>query len=150
VCNNGIDDDGDSLADCLDPDCATASACPDACGTVADFSVLRCRVSALTMRTAAVTDQEPFASDVHAVLDKASTSAGGAELACDAGNGSAARRALKRLGRRASKYRKKVGTKAGRDAIPEQSVRDGLRNDAVAIRLMTKALRKDANCKTAP
>ena len=85
-------------------------------------------------------------TDVQAVLEKAAASADGAEIACDEGNRPAARRGLKRLGKRAAKYRKKIGAKLGRDAIPEQRVRDGLRNDAVEIRLMTKALRKDADC----
>jgi hypothetical protein len=150
ICSNGIDDDGDTLTDCLDPDCATASSCPDACGTVAGFAVLRCRVAALAMRTAAATDQEPFASDVQTVLEKAAVSAGGAEIACDEGDRPAARRGLKRLGKRATKYRKKVGARPGREAIPEQHVRDRLRNDAVTIRLMTQALRKDADCVPQP
>jgi hypothetical protein len=149
-CGNGVDDDGDTLIDCLDPDCADSAACPDACGTQAQFFVLRCRVAALTMRTASVTDHEPFASDVRAVLEKASASAGGAEVACDDGDRPAARRGLKRLGKRAAKYRKKVGAKSGREAIPAQNVRDELRNDAVAIRLMTQALRKSADCTPRP
>jgi hypothetical protein len=28
ICNNGVDDDGDGLVDCADPDCAGAPACP--------------------------------------------------------------------------------------------------------------------------
>jgi hypothetical protein len=107
-------------------------------------------VAALAVRTASATDHEPFTSEVRAVLDKAASAAGGAEVACDDGDRPAARRGLKRLAKRAAKYRKKVGTKPGREAIPEQNVRDGLRNDAVAIRLMTKALRKSAHCTPAP
>jgi len=150
ICDNGIDDDGDGFADCLDTDCAAAPACPEACGTVAGFDVLRCRVAALAMRTAVVTDQEPFASDVQGVLEKAAASAGGAEVACDEGNRPAAKRGLKRLGKRATKYWRKVGAKPGRSAIPEQRLRDGLRNDAVAIRLMTKTLRRNADCAPQP
>jgi len=32
ICNNGIDDDGDNLADCDDPDCAGSGYCPPTCG----------------------------------------------------------------------------------------------------------------------
>ncbi|MGL5890844.1 MAG: hypothetical protein ACRC3B_13205, partial [Bacteroidia bacterium] len=28
ICNNGIDDDNDGLADCQDPDCANFGTCP--------------------------------------------------------------------------------------------------------------------------
>jgi len=32
ICDNGIDDDGDGLTDCNDPDCANASNCSTGCG----------------------------------------------------------------------------------------------------------------------
>ena len=31
ICDNGIDDDGDGLIDCVDPDCSTAANCQGAC-----------------------------------------------------------------------------------------------------------------------
>ncbi|HWP66944.1 MAG TPA: choice-of-anchor Q domain-containing protein [Candidatus Limnocylindria bacterium] len=150
VCANTLDDDGDGQVDCLDWDCALAPACPAACGEQTRFSVLRCRVEALAMRTAAVTDREPFASDAQAMLGKATESAEGAEVACGDGDRRAAKRLLRRLGKRARQYYRKLDGRAGRDAIPAAEVRYGLRYDAAAIRLISKALRRYAACRPTP
>lgn len=149
-CANGTDDDGDGDTDCLDPDCAGDPACPDACGTERRFAVVRCRVGALAVRTTAATNVEPFASEAATVLEKASDTANGAELACWTGDGRSARRALTRLGKRTVKYDKKVRARAGREAIPDEGVRQALRADARAIRLLAREVRRSAACEVVP
>src|SRR5439155_1779808 len=45
VCNNGIDDDGDHLVDCADPNCATFSSCANCNGgqpPSAEYGVAKC------------------------------------------------------------------------------------------------------------
>jgi hypothetical protein len=88
----------------MDPDCALDAACPEACGEDSRFDVVRCRVTALAIRTDLLTDVEPFAGQANAVLVQAEASVGDAEGACEAGDRRGARRGLKKVGKRAAKY----------------------------------------------
>ena len=150
ACANGVDDDGDALADCADPDCALDVACPAACGDDSRFAVVRCRVAALAARTDMLTDTEPFASDASEVLGQAATSADNAETACGAGDRRGARRGLKQVAKRAAKYGKRVRSKPGRQAIVEEPLRKGLMHDAHTIRTLVKGLRAVVVCVPAP
>jgi hypothetical protein len=150
ACANGVDDDGDTLADCADPDCAMDVDCPAACGEDSRFAVVRCRVAALAARTDVLTDSEPFSSTAGQVLAEAAASASDAEVACGGGDRKGARRGLKRLGKRAVKYGKKVRSKPGRQAIVEELLRRGLMDDAHAIRGLAKGLRRAVICPAGP
>jgi hypothetical protein len=125
-------------------------ACPEACGGDSRFDVVRCRVAALAVRTDALTDMEPFASEAEAVLAEAETAAAVAEVACELGDRPEARRGLKLLGKRSAKYGKRLRGNAARQAIIDAVVRSGLATDAKTIRAIAKNLRRAVICAPTP
>jgi uncharacterized repeat protein (TIGR03806 family) len=149
TCTNGADDDADGLADCADGDCALHGGCPAACGSDPAPGVLGCRTTALRVRTLAVTAGESVRVRLVALLDEAATALAEAEAACQAGERRAGRRRLARFAKQMAKYARRVGSKAGRRAMPEPERRDLVAADARTLRTLSRTLRQDLVCPPA-
>jgi len=146
VCTNGIDDDGDLLADCRDADCVAHADCLSGCGDDPTFATLGCRVAALGMRAKPLVTDEEFLAALGDVLDGAALAVARAQARCEDGNRKGARHALRRMARYARKYARRVRSKQGRAAVADAMMRDELLADVRRLRALAKRLRRSLDC----
>jgi len=111
--------------------------------------VLGCRTTALRVRTLAVTAGESVRVRLVALLDEAATALAEAAAACQEGERRAGRRRLARFAKQMAKYARRVGSKAGRRAMPEPERRDLVAADARTLRTLSRTLRQDLVCPPA-
>ena len=141
-----LDGDGDQVAACdvgafeLDPLAVTTTTTstamstttvPSACAPEASFVSVRCRVAALAGGVSAAAAPGRVSTSLVGLLGKAGERVGAAESAASPRK---TRRLLRKAAALVAKVFTKMGTKAGRAALPDVTVRGPLQFEADAIR----------------
>ena len=141
-----IDGNGDQVAACdagafeLAPGVVTTTTTttlPNACGPEASFTAVRCRLGALSDRVSVAAAPGKVETTIVALLGKASARVTAAESATSARK---TRKLLRKAAALVKKAFKKMGTKGGRAALPDVTVRAALQFEADAIRTTVLAL----------
>lgn len=146
LCSGGIDEDGDDLTDCADPDCASAGNCVGGCGGGAEWGALACRFDALATQVDARLAPRRFRTVLAAKLNRAATARASAEERCTAGQERRARSALRAAMRALSAFRRRLDSEAGRQAIVDAD-RAAWRALATQMRVDLETLRAALDCR---
>lgn len=144
-CGDAVDNDGDDLTDCADPDCTGNPACPTLCTTEPTFPSIECRLSALIARIETTPDIQSERARLVVQLTAGRQSAATARTACAASDTKGVRKNLVKAGKRLQKYVRRLRTKAAKRTLPAQ-LRIDLGEAGDALRSDVKTLRATAVC----
>jgi hypothetical protein len=140
-----MDNDGDDLADCADPDCAGNPACPTLCTIAPTFASIECRLAALLARIETTPDIQSQRARLVVQLTASRQSAATARTSCGASDAKGLRKNLAKAGKRLKKYVRRLRTKAAKKTLPVQ-LRVDLGEAGDALRSDVKTLRATAVC----
>ena len=132
-CGDGIDNDGDALVDCKDPDCETSPQCSLGCPVGPTPDAVRCRTMALARPVGDTTPTGKLRDRLLKLSGRIDTLQVGADSSCRAGKTFRARRALVVESHAIVTLRRRLGTLPLSD--PEAESRRQLRK---ALRLLNQ------------
>jgi len=120
ICNDGVDNDGDGLVDCSDPDCATDPVCQGECPVGPTFVSLDCRLAALIAALGGG-QRQASAQSLAIPVTKARARADQAEALCSKGDARHARAALRHAIRRMNGFERRLRSLTDRGLVPPAS-----------------------------
>jgi len=144
-CTDGIDNDGDDLFDCVDPDCATDPACQGGCAVQPTFPSITCRFGALIARIEATANIQVEQARLVFYLTRSRQCEMDGLTTCAGGDTRGARKRLQQSAKRLQQYLHRLRSGSARRAIPAQ-LRAELSDAGDAIRSDVKTLRAALEC----
>ena len=145
MCTDGVDNDGDDLTDCQDPDCASHPACQGACTRSADFDSIECRLASLRATIEGTPGIQLVGARLVVPISRAAESETMARSACGSSDLKGGRKRLAQAAKRLQQFVRRMRSGIVRRTIAPD-LRTRLAEAGDTIRSDVKTLRSTLDC----